>query len=762
MPNVKSKSAVILTCAISGLIFFAAILRIEAAPRGAGAAAQAEASRIAVNSDDIGGVVTSANGPEAGVWVIAETTDLPTKFRKIVITDDAGRYLIPEMPKANYKVWVRGYGLVDSDPVTSTPGKTLALKAVVAPTPQAAAQYYPASYWVSLLNVPPKSAFPMTIPAPPALEGGDTGEGDQVKQTHISSTAHPPTTLQTQAEWLYDIKACYGCHQLGTKSTREIPASLGKFETSKDAWARFISSSQLGRGMMHGLNLLGHDQALEMFADWGDRIAKGEVPPVPPRPQGTERNVVVSVWDWSVRASFLHALISTDKRNPTVNANGPVYGADWSAGALAVIDPVTNSRRMIEVPFPDNYDRTKLAPWSPQSQLAPSVYFGDELVWKDPINPGPITMDGQGRVWFNVENQIGNPAFCKVGSNNPYAKYSPREFGGKGVDVYDPKTGKWGFVNLCFRSTRIMFGDDKDNTLYFSVQGDPGGIGWVNTRVWDETHDSEKSQGWCPAVIDYNGDGKLGPFTKPPAPLDPKLDRAIAAPGAYGVAYNTADGSVWYSAVTAMPGKLIRMVRGSNPPETCNAEVYEVPYDAKGFSTGGSHPRGMAVDSKGIVWASLASEGVLARFDRSKCKVLTGPEATTGRHCPEGWEFYPIPGPTFKTQPEVKADFNYYMWVDQHNALGMGADLPIVDGADSDSLLIFHPDTKQWVRIRVPYPMGFFSRFFDARIDNPNTGWKGRGLWAANQQRGSQLTEGGKDMPSQLAHFQVRPDPLAH
>ena len=275
MPNVKSKSAVILTCAISGLIFFAAILRIEAAPRGAGAAAQAEASRIAVNSDDIGGVVTSANGPEAGVWVIAETTDLPTKFRKIVITDDAGRYLIPEMPKANYKVWVRGYGLVDSDPVTSTPGKTLALKAVVAPTPQAAAQYYPASYWVSLLNVPPKSAFPMTIPAPPALEGGDTGEGDQVKQTHISSTAHPPTTLQTQAEWLYDIKACYGCHQLGTKSTREIPASLGKFETSKDAWARFISSSQLGRGMMHGLNLLGHDQALEMFADWGDRIAKG-------------------------------------------------------------------------------------------------------------------------------------------------------------------------------------------------------------------------------------------------------------------------------------------------------------------------------------------------------------------------------------------------------------------------------------------------------------------------------------------------------
>src|ERR1700690_4444184 len=163
MSNVKSKSAVILACAISGLIFFAAILRIESGPRGAGGGAQADANRIAVNSDDIGGVVTSANGPEAGVWVIAETTDLPTKFRKIVITDDAGRYLIPQLPQAKYKIWVRGYGLVDSKPVESTPGNTLALTAVVAPNARAAAQYYPGDYWYSLLKVPAKSAFPMKV-----------------------------------------------------------------------------------------------------------------------------------------------------------------------------------------------------------------------------------------------------------------------------------------------------------------------------------------------------------------------------------------------------------------------------------------------------------------------------------------------------------------------------------------------------------------------------------------------------------------------
>src|ERR1700690_4619137 len=141
-----------------GIVAGIAIVRIEARPRPTGALtpAQTEANQVAVDADDIGGVVTSSNGPEAGVWVIAETNDFQTKFRKIVVTDDQGRYLIPQLPKANYKIWVRGYGLVDSKPVDAAPGKALALTALVAPSPQDAAQYYPASYWVSLLKVPAK------------------------------------------------------------------------------------------------------------------------------------------------------------------------------------------------------------------------------------------------------------------------------------------------------------------------------------------------------------------------------------------------------------------------------------------------------------------------------------------------------------------------------------------------------------------------------------------------------------------------------
>src|ERR1035441_1333003 len=109
---------------------------------------KAQPNLVAVDAGDIAGAVSGPKGPEAGVWVIAETTDLPTKFRKIVVTNDQGRFLLPDLPKANYKVWVRGYGLVDSEPVQAAPGKTVSLKAKLAPSAQAAAQYYPSNYWL--------------------------------------------------------------------------------------------------------------------------------------------------------------------------------------------------------------------------------------------------------------------------------------------------------------------------------------------------------------------------------------------------------------------------------------------------------------------------------------------------------------------------------------------------------------------------------------------------------------------------------------
>ena len=111
----------------------------------------------AIDADDIGGVVTGPNGPEAGVWVIAETRDLPVRYIKIVVTNDQGRYVIPDLPRARYDVWVRGYGLVDSAKSASEPGKIVNVAATPAPTPADAARYYPAIYWYSMLNVPTAS-----------------------------------------------------------------------------------------------------------------------------------------------------------------------------------------------------------------------------------------------------------------------------------------------------------------------------------------------------------------------------------------------------------------------------------------------------------------------------------------------------------------------------------------------------------------------------------------------------------------------------
>src|SRR5882757_10391492 len=119
---------------------------------------------VTIDADDIGGVVTSSKGPEAGVWVIAETTDLGTKMSKSVVTDDQGRYVLPDLPKAKYKVWVRGYGLVDSAKVDSEPGKQLNLTAVKAPDEKSAAEYYPAIYWYSMIKPPDQASFPGTGP----------------------------------------------------------------------------------------------------------------------------------------------------------------------------------------------------------------------------------------------------------------------------------------------------------------------------------------------------------------------------------------------------------------------------------------------------------------------------------------------------------------------------------------------------------------------------------------------------------------------
>ena len=241
---------------------------------------------------------------------------------------------------------------------------------------------------------------------------------------------------------------------------------------------------------------------------------------------------------------------------------------------------------MAKVPLRNEEWRKILLSAEPQGVQFPSPYWGKDLkqVRNDNVNAGPLMMDSKGRSWFNVQTRLDVPAFCLKGSNNRFAKYYPMKqvsleqlrFQAAGAAYYDPKTHEFGIVDLCFGGSHEDFANDKDETLYITARGVQG-IGWIKTRVWDETHDAEKSQGWCPAVLDYNGDGKIGPFTKENEPADPKLDRIVTGPTGYTIAVNQVDGSVWYQTLD-VPGKIVRVAPGANPPQSCIAEAYEPPF----------------------------------------------------------------------------------------------------------------------------------------------------------------------------------------
>jgi hypothetical protein len=716
----------------AGVVALGAALAVASSFTAVGAQ-QATGGAVAIDADDIGGVVTGPRGPEAGVWVIAETRDLPTRLIKTVVTDDRGRYLVPDLPKGTYDVWVRGYGLIDSTKVKAAPGKALNLTAVPAPDARAAAQYYPAHYWLSMMQVPPKSDFPGT---------GENGNG-------ISPS------IKSQGEWIRNIiatDACTACHQLGGKATREIPQALGTFKDSVAAWDRRIQSGQAGAAMSARFTQVGRSRGLSMYADWTDRIARGELPATAPaRPQGRERNIVITMWDWGTDKTYLHDEISSDKRNPTVNANGPIYGAtEESTQFLPVVNPAQNSATQVALKVRD----PKTPSAADQPPAAASVYWGEEAIWNTQSNSHSFAMDKQARVW--VAARIRPPetaAFCREGSSHPSAKLLPIAQSGRQIQMWDPKTNQMTTIDTCFGTHHLNF-DDND-ALWLSGTGPVAG--WVNTKVFEQTGDAARAQGWSPFVLDTNGNGKRDAYVGINDPIDPTKDKRIAG-GFYGVAPSPLDGSIWGS-VLGMPGALVRVVPGPDPAATALSEIYEVPWNNPKASAQGFAPRGMDVDSKGVVWTVLSS-GQLASFDRSKCKgPLNGPTAT-GQHCPEGWSLHTFPGPNFKGATDsASADSAYYNYVDRFDLLGLGKDVPLATGNESEAVLAL-VDGK-FMTFRIPYPMGYYGKGFDGRIDDPNAGWKGKAVYTTYATRAPFHMEGGKGTTSKIIKLQVRPDPLS-
>jgi len=714
--------------------------------------ARAQQAALEIGADDIGGVVSSSKGPEAGVWVIAETTGLATRYIKEVVTDDQGRYLIPDLPRARYSVWARGYGLTDSPKVDSEPGKRVDLNPNVAPDEKSRAQYYPANYWYALLKVPEQSEFPGT---------GPSGNG-------ISSN------IKTQGQWIHLIKtdSCESCHQLGNLYTRTVPSMFANLDPAQ-AWTRRVQSGQAGAIMLGGLAQLGAKRATELFGDWTTRIANGELPTeAPPRPQGIERNIVITQWDWADPKAYLHDEISTDKRNPHVNANGLIYGSpEESRDYLPVLDPVRNTASHVPVPY-----RDPDTPGQPKP-LEPSAVWGDEAIWDSHTTAHNPMLDERSRVWITARIRAADdPAFCKEGSDLIAAKLTALSRSGRQLAVYDPATKQFSLIDTCYSTHHLLFAQDANDTLWTSSGGGGGVVGWLNTKTWDQTHDAAKSQGWTALVLDTNGNGRRDPYldtrqnvpTTPggeslgmssaltAAATDPTKDTRLSA-AFYGIGI-APDGAVW-GTVLGFPGGIARLNPGSNPPETALAEYYELPWNDSRAPVWGYSPRGMDVDSHGVVWVALAS-GHMASFDRRKCKgPLSGPKAT-GQQCPEGWTLYQTPGPKFKNVTDSGSDdSHYYLWVDRFDTLGLGPDTPIITGNSSDSLIALV--NGKFVIMRVAYPLGFFAKGMDGRFDDPKAGWKGKGVWTTWGTRTPFHSETGKGTLPKVVHFQVRPNPLA-
>ena len=262
--------------------------------------------------------------------------------------------------------------------------------------------------------------------------------------------------------------------------------------------------------------------------------------------------------------------------------------------------------------------------------------------------------------------------------------------------------------------------------------------------TWDKTHDAEKSTGWCPAVIDTNGDGKItAGWTEPDQPVDPTKDHASP------------------SAATRSPStrKTQHLVLGHRQ----RAEAADPDHQGQRTRRRPAAPRSTSLhparqqpssswaraacyaDSNGVVYDAWRVSGHFTAFDRSKCKSTKDPKAD-GQSCPEGWTIYRNTNEPTYANSQYKAGESYLLHMDKWDTLGFGKDAPVLlPIPNTDSLEVFQPSDQAVHHaaravsdeLTSPAPAS-------GRIDDPNTGWKGKGFWSSYSTYASWHIEGGR------------------
>ena len=303
--------------------------------------------------------------------------------------------------------------------------------------------------------------------------------------------------------------------------------------------------------------------------------------------------------------------------------------------------------------------------------MSPSPYWGEEPIWDSQTSTHNPMYDEKGRVWFT--SRVGppaNPDFCKQGSDHPSAKVFPlAHIDPASCRCSIPRRGKITLIRTCFQTHHLVFAEDANNTLWMSAGGPGSGVlGWLDRKMFDETGDEAKAQGWTPIVLDTNGNGKRDAWVEPNQPVDPAKDKRIVG-ALYGVGVNPQDGTIWGTVLT-FPGYIVRVDPGANPSETALAKSTSrrcrATARAASTSTATASP---GCRCRAATWASSTA---------ASARCCDGPETATGRHCPEGWTLYPFPGPQMAGVPDTgSAEASYYTWVDQFDTFGLGRNVPM-------------------------------------------------------------------------------------
>ena len=664
---------------------------------------------VAIDNDDIGGVVTGPSGPEAGVWVIAETTDLPTRYAKMVVTDDQGRYVVPDLPKAKYKVWVRGYGLVDSAKVDGEPGKQLNLTAVPAPNEAAAAQYYPAIHWYSMLKIPDASEF-----------GGKSDIPDKI----------------TQSEWLSVVKNI-GLHRLpsaGPAVDPHGPRGVRRVQVGRGSMAAPHQAGQAGELMTNPLAGYLGGAPYKYFGEWTDRIAKGELPPSKPtRPQGLERNVVVTTWDWGDRRSIPARPDRLGPAQPDRQRLWPALRlARIRTDVLPILDPKTHTVTDFKAPVRDPDMPESLGPG--HAAVESRCRLGLLGRGEDLGQPGQqpqlhVRQEGPG-VAGGGHPRPRQPRLLQEGLRPSLGQAVPdREERPPGLDARSQDDEIHLRRHLLRQPSPAVRRQGQAVDSAEPGRWPAGSTPRCSTRPAMRPSRKAGRRSCSTSTATASATNTSSPTSRS---MPTRTCASCRRPGTY--------------AVMPEPGRRLDLVhrrRVCGPPRCLRfdpdtqtgREVFNVPMPGFGIARRRHRQQGRAVGvarERPHRAASTAASARVRSTDRRRPAIIV---RKAGRSTS-------IRGPASKASARTARRSSYYSWVDQHDTFGLGKDVPMSTANLMDGFVALK-DGKM-ISLRVPYPMGFYAKGFDGRIDDPNAGWKGRGLWTSSGDRTPWLIEGGK------------------